>query len=57
VGGREEGYRGVTKKNNFAPGDWRVQIETRDGREVGRITFTIELDESTSERELKFDRK
>jgi hypothetical protein len=41
VGGREEGYRGVTKKNNYQPGDWRVQIETRDGREIGRIGFKV----------------
>jgi hypothetical protein len=42
VGGREEGYRGVTKKSNYQPGDWRVQIETADGREIGRISFTVE---------------
>jgi hypothetical protein len=41
VGGREEGYRGVTKKANYKPGEWRVQIETMDGREIGRIGFTV----------------
>ena len=47
LGGREEGYRGVTKKSNYTPGEWRVQIETRDNREIGRIHFTVEPDEST----------
>jgi hypothetical protein len=57
VGGREEGYRGVTKKQYYSPGRWRVQIETRDGREIGRIGFTIEAAEpgadATSPPEVK----
>ena len=53
VGGRNEGYRGVTKKSNYQPGDWRVQVETADGREVGRINFTVETDSSSGEREEK----
>jgi hypothetical protein len=53
VGGREEGYRGVTKKEHFTPGEWRVQIETRDNREVGRIRFTVEPDSSTDAREVR----
>jgi hypothetical protein len=52
VGGREEGYRGVTKKNNYQPGDWRVQIETRDNREIGWIGFRVERDDTTGERQL-----
>ena len=52
VGGREEGYRGVMKKNNYSPGLWRVQVETTDSREIGRITFTIASDDSTDERQL-----
>jgi hypothetical protein len=53
VGGREEGFRGVTKKNNYQPGDWRVQIETTDEREIGRIGFTVERDDSTEPRDIK----
>ena len=41
VGGRDEGYRGYTIKGNYQPGDWRVSIETLDGREVGRIGLEI----------------
>lgn len=41
LGGREEGYRGYTKKSNFQPGRWRVQVETPDGHEIGRITLRV----------------
>jgi hypothetical protein len=40
-GGREEGFRGFTSKSNYTPGDWRVEVETSDGREIGRIGFTV----------------
>lgn len=52
TGGREEGFRGFTKKSNYEPGKWRVQIETRDGREVGRLNFTVEADDGTAPREI-----
>ena len=52
VGGREEGFRGVTKKSNYQPGRWRVQIETSEGHEIGWIGFTVEKDESMGERAL-----
>lgn len=41
VGGRAEGYRGFTSKTNYQPGDWRVRVETSDGREVGRIGLRV----------------
>lgn len=53
VGGREEGFRGVTRKAAYQPGLWRVQVETQDGREIGRIRFRIEPDDSTEERTLR----
>jgi hypothetical protein len=53
VGGREEGFRGVTRKGNFQPGTWRVQIETKDGHEVGRLGFTVENDTTEAERQTK----
>jgi len=42
VGGREEGFRGYGFKASYQPGDWKVQIETTDGREIGRIYFDLE---------------
>jgi hypothetical protein len=51
VGGREEGYRAVTKKSNFQPGTWRVQVETLDDQEIGRIGFEVLPDDTTDQRE------
>lgn len=40
-GGRDEGYRGYTVKQRVIPGDWRVDVETADGRIIGRIAFSV----------------
>jgi hypothetical protein len=42
VGGREQGFRGYGFKANYQPGAWKVQVETKDGREIGRIYFELE---------------
>jgi hypothetical protein len=42
VGGRAEGFRGYGFKSNYQPGEWKVQIETTDGREIGRVYFNVE---------------
>lgn len=42
TGGRAGGYRGQTVKQRLAPGDWRVDVETADGRIIGRINFRVE---------------
>lgn len=52
-GGRDQGFRGYTSKANYQPGDYRVQVETTDGREVGRIGLKITEDVSTSDRTLQ----
>jgi len=41
-GGREEGFRGYSFKENMEPGLWRVDIETKRGQVIGRIKFTVE---------------
>lgn len=41
AGGREGGYRGYTVKSRLDPGEWRVDVETRDGRVIGRIGFRV----------------
>lgn len=41
-GGREGGYRTYTFKQRLDPGDWRVDVETEDGRIVGRVSVRVE---------------
>ena len=43
VGGREQGFRGFGVKSNYRPGQWKVQVETTDGREIGRVYFDLAL--------------
>jgi hypothetical protein len=43
-GGREEGYRGYTIKQHVPPGEWRVDVETEDGRVIGRVRFRVEAE-------------
>lgn len=43
VGGRAEGFRGFTSKANYQPGEWRISVQTSDGREIGRIGLEIEM--------------
>ncbi|MGH7232482.1 MAG: DUF2914 domain-containing protein [Nitrospiraceae bacterium] len=40
-GGREAGYRGYTVKQRVKAGDWRVDVETEDGRIIGRVKFQV----------------
>jgi hypothetical protein len=43
-GGRERGYAGYTYKQYWRPGEWRVAVETGDGREIGRHAFSVRED-------------
>jgi hypothetical protein len=53
LGGRSAGFRGYGTKEYYSPGEWKVVVETSDGREVGRIRFVIFDDSSTSKRDFK----
>ncbi|WP_245682491.1 DUF2914 domain-containing protein [Archangium gephyra] len=54
-GGRERGFRTFAYVTNPRPGDWRVSMETEDGREIGRLSFTVTPDDATAPREFKVD--
>lgn len=41
-GGRAGGYRAYSFKQRLDPGDWRVDVETEDGRIIGRISVLVE---------------
>jgi hypothetical protein len=49
-GGRDQGYRGYTVKTHYQPGEYRVQVETSDEREIGRIHLQVVPDEESGER-------
>ncbi len=40
-GGREDGYRGYSTKQNLAEGLWRVTVETPEGLKIGRTEFRV----------------
>jgi len=49
-GGRGEGYRGYVTKSHYQAGDWKVAVETEDGRTLGDIAFTIQPDAYPADR-------
>jgi DUF2914 family protein len=53
TGGRQKGFRGVATKENYDAGAWRVIVETRDGREIARLGFTITKAEANPDRVFK----
>jgi hypothetical protein len=41
-GGRADGYRAYSIRSAPKPGEWRVNIETFDGRAIGRVRFSVQ---------------
>ena len=41
VGGRENGYRVFSKKENIFPGEWRVDVTTEMSQVIGRVSFRV----------------
>ena len=40
-GGRENGYRTYSVKNNFTPGQWRINVKTSDDKIIGQLRFDV----------------
>ena len=40
-GGRDDGYRGLTRKRNVTMGKWRIVVETNRGKILSRIPFDV----------------
>jgi len=50
-GGRKEGYRAWTHKQNFPPnpvGNWQVRVLTEDGQIVGVLRFKVTADDQAA---------
>lgn len=41
LGGRGDGYRTYSQKNNYSAGKWRVNVQTDRGQTIGRIYFKV----------------
>lgn len=54
-GGREEGFRGFSMKENLWPGTWRVIIENERGQRLGQIRFKIREIQDTNQRQQKIE--
>lgn len=55
-GGRKEGFRGFSVKQNFTAGEGRISVETTDGREIGRIYFNVtKTDQATPDRRFTIE--
>lgn len=46
-GGREEGYRAYSTKSSLSDGPWRVNVLTKNGQVIGRVSFTVVSASST----------
>lgn len=46
-GGRQGGFRGYTYKQNIQSGEWRVKVETEDGRTVTVYHFNLYTEATT----------
>jgi len=51
--GAEVGYRTYANLTNPPEGDWTAVLETEDGHEINQLSFTVEKDERTEERQFQ----
>jgi hypothetical protein len=51
--GTDGGYRYFATTSNLKPGEWRVVLETEDGHEIHRLSFSAGQDERSGPRAFK----
>lgn len=54
-GGREEGFRGFSFKNNWQIGEWRILVESEDKRVIGKFYFDIESGQDAQDRLFRYE--
>lgn len=52
-GGRYNGFRGYTYKQNLAEGDWRVSVETENEKTIAVHSFSVEYVQAATPRVLQ----
>ncbi len=52
TGGRDGGYRGFTYKSVIKEGKWKVDVNTSDGKILGRINFEVIMDSTKTNKNL-----
>jgi len=52
-GGRYNGFRGYTYKQNLAEGEWRVSVETENEKTIAVHSFSVEYAETAAPRVLQ----
>lgn len=53
TGGRSEGYRAYSKKENISPGLWKVTVKVDNNRIIGQMKFKIEKGDSVAVEEIR----
>jgi hypothetical protein len=51
MGGRDDGYRGFSRKTTLQEGKWRINVETKRGQVLGRVKFKIKYVEELKQLE------
>ena len=53
AGGRDDGYRAYSHKENMTEGLWRVTVKVDQKRIIGRMTFNVKKSENTVTTDVK----
>lgn len=57
AGGRDDGSATFAYHSDPKPGDWKAEVQTEDGRDIGEIHFTVEADPGTEPRVFTVEKR